>query len=315
MKVIDILKLIRYKNLLIIILTQYLMRYCVIYPFLDSINYEPQFPGLNFLMLVLATVLIAAAGYAINDYFDIKVDMANHPDSVVVGTRISRFTAMTYNNVFNFAGVVLGFIISYSIGIYQLGFIFVLISGGLWFYSAIYKKQLITGNIIVALFAAFVPLLTVVYEIPLLNKMITPDRPPVETTVVSVIFLYVAGFSVFAFLTTLAREILKDIEDIEGDRLNERRTIPVSWGVNTARYIVTTLLTIIVASVIFIWFAFFMDVISLIYILLFVVIPLIFLVFRLIKAKEKKHFHFVSIGIKGIMLSGLLFSVLLWFII
>ncbi len=311
----DFLKLIRYKNLLIIILTQYLMRWCVIAPFLHTINQEMQFTEGLFALLVLATVCIAAAGYTINDYFDVKTDFANHPESVIVGTKISRRWAMTYNNIFNFIGVAIGFWISYKIGLWNLGFLFLFVSGGLWFYSALYKKQLIIGNIIVALFAALVPLLTVIYEIPLLNKVITPNRPPIETTVVSIMFLYIAGYSVFAFLTTLAREILKDIEDLEGDDIAGRQTIPVTWGIKISKSIIISLLIIIIILLSVIYIYFFQDITSLIYISIFIVIPIAFLIIKLIKANQKSEFNYISNGLKGIMLLGLLFSLLLWFII
>jgi 4-hydroxybenzoate polyprenyltransferase len=274
-----------------------------------------QFSEGLFALLVLSTVCIAAAGYAINDYFDVRVDTENHPDSVIVGTKISRRMAMAYNNILNFIGVALGFWISYKIGLFKLGFLFALISGGLWFYSALYKRQLIIGNLIVAIFAGLVPLLTVIYEIPLLNKVITPDRPPVETTVVSVLFLYIAGYSAFAFLTTLAREILKDIEDLKGDDLVGRRTIPVEWGVKTSKAIVISLLAIILILLAIIYSYYFRDYISLIYLSISIAIPTLFLIFKLIKANEKKQYHFISTGIKGIMLAGLVFSVLLRFII
>ena len=312
---VDFLKLIRYKNLLIIVLTQYLMRWCVMYSFERTINHHLHFSEFNFFLLVMATVCIAAAGYAINDYFDVKVDMENHPDTVVVGTKISRFNAMTINNVLNLIGVALGFWVSYSIGFYKLGLVFILISGGLWFYSAMYKKQLIIGNVIVALFAALVPLLTVVYEIPLMNKEITPDRPPVEATLVSVMFIFVAGYSGFAFLTTLAREILKDIEDLKGDKLDDRRTIPVVWGVKTAKIIVITLLIILIAALAFIYVMYFTDITSLIYISLLIVLPTVYLIIKIVKASEKAHYRHISMGMKVVMLFGLLFSVLLLFIL
>ncbi|OFX28041.1 MAG: hypothetical protein A2X08_11570 [Bacteroidetes bacterium GWA2_32_17] len=315
MQILDFLKLIRYKNLLIIVITQYLMRWCVIAPFLKTINQEMQFSEGLFALLVLATVLIAAAGYAINDYFDIKTDFANHPESVIVGTKISRRWAMTYNNIFNFIGVAIGFWISYKIELINLGFLFLFVSGGLWFYSALYKKQLIIGNIIVALFAAIVPLLTVIYEIPLLNKVITPNRPPVEATVVSIMFLYITGYSIFAFLTTLAREIIKDVEDLEGDDISGRQTIPVTWGIKTSKSIIISILSIILILLSIIYINFFQDFTTLIYIMLFIFIPIIFLIIKLLKANKKADFHFISTGLKGVMLLGLLFSVLLWFVI
>ncbi len=309
----NFLKLIRYKNLLIIILTQYLMRWCVIAPFLNTMKQDMQFPEGLFALLVLSTVLIAAAGYAINDYFDVKADFANHPDSVIVGNKISRRWAMTYNNILNLIGVALGFWISYKIGILKLGILFIFVSGGLWFYSALFKKQLIIGNIIVALFAALVPLLPIIYEIPMLNKVINPKG--YDPFIVSVLFFYIAGYSIFAFLTTLAREIIKDIEDLEGDDVAGRNTIPVSWGIKTSKSIIISILLIIIALLIISYINFFQDFTSLIYISVFILIPILFVITKLIKANNKKDFHFISNSLKGIMVIGLLFSILFWFIL
>jgi len=311
----DFFKLIRYKNLLIIVLTMYLMRWCVIAPFLDTINLEMQFSEVLFLLLVVSTVFIAAAGYAINDYFDIKTDLTNHPESVIVGNKISRRWAMAINNILNFIGVLLGFYIAYKISLINLGFIFLFASGGLWFYSALYKRQLIIGNLIVAIFSALVPLLAVLFEIPLLNKIITPNRPPIESTVVSVIFLYVAGYAIFAFLTTLSREIIKDIEDLEGDNLVGRNTIPAYFGIKTSKIIVIVLLVVTILLLSIIYINFFQDFASLVYIFLLIVIPTVVSIYKIIKAKNKVDYHFVSKLLKLIMLFGLLFSVMLWFIL
>jgi 4-hydroxybenzoate polyprenyltransferase len=311
----DYLKLVRYKNLLIIILTQYLMRWCVIYPFERSVNLSLQFSEFNFFLLVLSTVFIAAAGYAINDYFDIKVDLENHPNTVVVGTKISRVKAMSINNILNLVGVVIGFWISWSIGLWKLGFVFIFTTGILWFYSALYKRQLIIGNIIVALFASLVPLLTVIFEIPMLNKILNPTVPPSQYSMVSVVFIFIAGYSVFAFLTTLAREILKDIEDISGDSLNFRKTIPVIWGILYAKIIVVIILIIVVIALALIYFRFFNDNISVIYILIFIVFPIFYIIYKTIKATQKSDYRNISFAMKIVMLFGLMFSVLLHFIL
>ena len=87
---INILRLVRYKNLLIVILTQYLIRYCIIKPMLEVNNMDLQFSNFNFLLLVIATVLITAGGYVINDYFDTKTDRVNRPDNMVIGTKINE---------------------------------------------------------------------------------------------------------------------------------------------------------------------------------------------------------------------------------
>ncbi len=315
MNIKHLFRLIRYKNLIIIALTMYAIRYGIIYPFLHSIGYTMQFSETNFLLLVLATVSIAAAGYAINDYFDIRSDMSNHPESVIVGTKIPRRTALTINNIFNFIGVVLGFYVSYQIHLTKLGFVFLIISGLLWFYSSYFKRMLFCGNFIVAAFAAIVPLLPVVYEIPLLGEIITPKRPPVESKTVSVIFMFALGYAYFAFLLTFIREIIKDMEDMHGDMELQRNTFPIVLGIENSKWIVFFLSAIVIASIIIIYFVFFQDIYSISYLLITVLIPMTYLQWKLYKAKEKKEFYKISQQLKFIMFFGLCFVVLLWFLI
>ena len=131
-----------------------------------------QFPWYYFILLVAATVLITAGGYVINDYFDIKTDLINK-GKVIVGTKIPRRKAMMWHSIFNIAGVLLGFYISYKAGYIWLGILFLIVSGLLYFYSASYKRQFLIGNIIVAILTAMVPMLVVFYEWPALYKYYT----------------------------------------------------------------------------------------------------------------------------------------------
>lgn len=312
-KLVNILQLIRYKNLLIIIVTMYFMRFFIVAPLLDIIHLEPQFGHLNFALLVLATTFIAAAGYAINDYFDRKVDMVNHPDSVVVGTKIPRRTAMSLNNAFNVMGVLAGFHISYQIGHFNLGFLFVIISGILWFYSSTYKKWFLVGNLIVSVFSALVPFLVLLYEIPLLNQI--PTLSISDNQVISMIFLYISGYAFFAFLTTLAREIIKDIEDIEGDRSYGRKTLPVVAGIMTSKIIVAFVVVVIIVAVTYISWFFFGDILSLIYVFLFITSPFILAVFLLFRARNNKDYRLTGTLLKIIMLTGLLYCTLIPFLV
>jgi len=109
------IKLIRIQNLIIIATTQYLMRYAIIEPILKINKFELQFSDLNFFILVFSTVLLSAAGYVINDYFDTKTDTINRPNNVIVGRKISRRTAMSIHISFNIIGIIAGFYISYKI--------------------------------------------------------------------------------------------------------------------------------------------------------------------------------------------------------
>ena len=156
------LKLIRWQNLANSILTMVLMRYAVIEPIISKIGVillkgtgeeipmVLQFPWYDFIVLVAATVFITAGGYVINDYFDIKTDLINK-GKVIVGTKIPRRKAMMWHNIFNIAGVAVGFYISWRAGYIWLGTLFLMVSGLLYFYSASYKRQFLIGNIIVAI--------------------------------------------------------------------------------------------------------------------------------------------------------------------
>ena len=151
------LKLIRWPNLLIVALTMILMRYAVIEPVIskitvvlnsgtgEAISLSLKFPWYDFVILVIATLLITAGGYVINDYFDIKTDLINRGE-VIVGTKIPRRQAMKWHNILNIAGVAAGFYISWKAGYFWMGILFLIVSGLLYFYSASYKRHLAASS-------------------------------------------------------------------------------------------------------------------------------------------------------------------------
>ncbi len=177
----------------------------------------------------------------------------------------------------------------------------------LYFYSASYKRQFLIGNIVVALLTAMVPMMVVVYEWPALYRYyaINTVTPPQ----LGLLFYWTGGFAIFAFLTTLTREIIKDIEDFEGDMAYGRNTIPVVTGTLTAR-IISILLILITAGLLYVvWYFFLNDRITLIYISCAIVIPLLFVVYQLIVSVNKKQLHNASRIMKIIMVAGVLYSV------
>ena len=99
------LRLIRFPNLVIIALTQYAIRFGIIYPFLNQAGLDLFLSEKLFGMLVGATVLIAASGYIINDYFDVKLDLLNKPNQLVIGKSISRRQAMFFTYLGKLGGV------------------------------------------------------------------------------------------------------------------------------------------------------------------------------------------------------------------
>jgi len=280
----EFLKLIRWQNLTIVVLTMVLMRYAVLEPVISKIGVillkgtgqeipmSLQFPWYDFVLLVAATVFITAGGYVINDYFDIKTDLINK-GKVIVGTKIPRRQAMMWHNIFNIAGVSTGFYISYRAGYLWLGTLFLIVSGLLYFYSASYKRQFLIGNIVVALLIAMVPLLVVFYEWPALYKYYTINAITLPN--INFIIYWVGGFALFAFMTNLTREIIKDIEDFEGDKAYGRNTVPVVIGVLSAKIVSVCLIIFTIALLYLTWYFLINDIITLSYISVAVVLPLL----------------------------------------
>lgn len=315
---IEFLRLIRWKNLLIVILTMVLMRYGIIEPLISRINVilvngtgtsipmELRFPLFDFIILVAATVFITAGGYVINDYFDIKTDLINK-GKVIVGTKIPRNQAMLWHTIFNMAGVAAGFYVSWKAGYFWLGSLFLVVSGLLYFYSSTYKRQFLIGNIIVAILSAMVPLLVVFYEWPALIRYYSLSAAKVPE--IDFLFYWVGGFSLFAFMTTLTREIIKDIEDFEGDSAYGRNTLPVVIGIPGSKIVAVSLIIITLVMLYLAWFFFANNKITLIYLSAAIMLPLIYVLFQVAFSKYKKQVHYASNYLKVVMLAGILYSV------
>jgi 4-hydroxybenzoate polyprenyltransferase len=300
------------------------MRYAVIEPVLSKVSVtlygiagrsdimRLQLPWYDFMLLVMATVFITAGGYVINDYFDIRTDLINR-GKVIVGTKIPRRQAMMWHNAFNMAGVAAGMYVSWKIGYFLIGILFLLVSGLLYFYSASYKRQFLIGNMVVAVLTAMVPMRVVIFEAPALyqyysvNAFKTPD--------LGIIYYWVGGFAFFAFLTTLTREIIKDIEDFEGDVAYGRNTIPVVIGVLASKIVAICLAIITIIMLYLIWFFFVNDIITLAYLTVAVAVPLILAIFQLIAGISGKYLHGASNMMKIAMLTGILYSVVVKIII
>lgn len=312
------LKLIRWPNLLIVILTMVLMRYAILEPILNRTNVllyslvgaeasmSLQTSWFDFLILVIATVLITAGGYVINDYFDIKTDLINR-GKVIVGTKIPRRQAMMWHNIFNVAGVFAGFYVSIKAGYFLMGILFLIVSGLLYFYSASYKRQFLIGNIIVAMLTAMVPMLVVIFEAPVLYQYYAINA--VKIPDLSIVFYWVGGFSIFAFLTTLSREIIKDIEDFEGDVAFGRNTVPVVIGILASKIVSVCLVFITIVLLYLVWYFYLNDIITLVYLSATLALPLLFVVFRVIVSRSRKELHSASRVMKIVMLAGILYSV------
>ncbi len=313
-------KLVRIENLLIIAATQYIMRWCLISPFLRINNFSLQLDPFHFLLLVLSTVFIAAAGYIINDYFDTRTDRLNRPDRVVIDRQISRRKAILLHTILNIAGVAMGIYLAFYIQVPGLSVIFLLASGFLWFYSTHYKRQFLIGNLLVAFLTAAVPMLVILFELPLLNREYGKIMISHHVSFIY-IFNWIAGFAFFAFLTTLIREIIKDSEDFEGDSAYGMNTLPIIVGIKYTRVVLVSLISILMVSLAWVILKFILisgaktDYLSAGYFLILLIAPSILLIVRVISARNREDYHKASGITKLIMLAGIMYAFLVRFIV
>ena len=313
MKTPTFLKLIRYKNLIMMALMMLMMKLCVIDPIIHLFNLTPTFTYLDFIILMLGQILVAAGGYIINDYFDMKADRINRPDDQIVGGEVSRGSATNYHLATSIAGCILGMLVSMRVGYWPIGFIFPFEVGLLWFYTSAYKGMFLVGNLVVAFLVATLPFLPSLYEY---RGLIAVDDPAIQAGAFdpTVIIYWSAGMAAFAFLTTMMREIIKDIEDIEGDSEQGCRTMPIVIGVTASKIVVCIFIVATIVGVIAAFYNYLgSELKSGIYLGVAVVLPLLFLLVKVWLSTTKAQFHLCSTIAKIIMLLGMLYLLIVWY--
>jgi len=233
------LQLARWSNLVMLAILMWVMQQWVAIPLLHHAMFDNVMPWWVLTLLITATVLIAAGGYVINDYFDIKIDRINRPDRVLVTTLISKQQAIRYHQALSIAGVAIGLVVAWWCRSWVLGMVMILVPGLLWFYSSSYKRQFIIGNLIIALLAALPPLTIAITNIAKLTHLYGDimTYSPLSHD----LYIWLGSFALFALLTTLMREMIKDMEDVEGDRELECHTLPVRIGEWGTKWVVSVL--------------------------------------------------------------------------
>lgn len=309
------LRLIRYKNLLFLAFIQFVMQQLIIAPLLQKYGFEYITPDYSPLLLVLATVFIAAAGYVINDYFDIKIDRINKPDKQIVGTMVTKQQAMLLHQILTGIGVICGLVLAFGLRSFTLGFLFVVVPGLLWFYSASYKRQFLTGNLIVALLAGLSVLVVGITAVADLNH--TYADLVFQTTIPAEIYTWIGGFALFSFLLTFVRELVKDMQDVEGDREMECRTVAIVWGENKTKLLIYSVVFVVVLLLagVSLYYIPFESSLSFRYVLFGVILPLIAFCYLILKAKTKESLHAAASFLKYIMLLGVLYSFVFYFLL
>lgn len=225
----NIFKIIRWKNLAIISLSQIFIKFF----FIDFFIQKDQLLNENFVILLIVTILIAASGYIVNDIYDYNLDQINKPERVVLGKFLKSRDAIIIYMLFNSLAIVLSIFLCIKIKqeIYIL--VFLLIIYCLWLYSKKLKKYKIIGNILIAFFISLS-----ILNVPLFSykNILSDDR--------FFVFLIISIYSVLAFLINVKREIIKDIEDIEGDKMHRVKSLPIIFGTKKSK-LVTVIIGII----------------------------------------------------------------------
>ena len=306
------IKMIRLPNLFFIALTQILFHIAVLDTILLPLGTRPSIDGLNFILLVVSSVLIAAAGYIINDYFDINIDQINKPTANVVDKIVSRRWAMAWHFVLSGVGILLSAWVAWRTGFWYIllgNFMCVVLLFG---YSVSLKRKLLFGNILISLLTAWVILVIGLAEFT--SPVFTSSKIVEASGKIIRISLLYGGF---AFISSLIREAIKDIEDMQGDEKYGCRTMPIVWGVNSAKVYIAVWLVVILALLIIlqVYVARFEWWWAMAYSIVFIIGPFVIIFLQLYKAKDQKDYHRLSNWTKLVMLTGILSMIFFYFYI
>lgn len=262
---------------------------------------HPNVYGVNFVLICLSSILIAAAGYIINDYFDLNIDLVNKPNKLVVDKVIKRRWTIFWHIALSVAGVAIGFYVDYTTHIWLLGFSNSACVFLLFVYSTTFKRKFLIGNVLISVLTSWTILVITWCEY---NHLMRSHNGLNADVILRDTFLY-AGF---AFVISLIREVVKDMEDIEGDRKYGCRTMPIVWGINATKVFVAVWIIVITGVLVMVqvyamrlhwWW-------SVVYCLIAIIAPLVWIFAKLYKAYSSKDFHILSTAIKLVMFTGIL---------
>ena len=297
-----LLRLVRFPNLVIVALTQYLLYYGLLLPAFRQYSLEPALDGEHFSLLVAVTLLISAGGYVINDIVDFRIDLINRPDKVVINRQVRVQSAYWLYFCFNLLGFLISLYLSFYIECIPLANLFPLAVILLFVYSIYLKSQAVLGNLLIALFCAGVAGIVWFAERGPFQQLLE-EAPVIAGRLGSIISWYMA----FAFMSTMFREVVKDMEDVQGDVGANCRTIPVRWGIRAAKGVAAAFGVGLAAFLIYLPLNSpqLFTRLSLFFLIFGVLAPLFLALFWVFRASEKEQFHQLSQLAKMVMLGGL----------
>ncbi|MBS7230544.1 geranylgeranylglycerol-phosphate geranylgeranyltransferase [Flavobacterium psychroterrae] len=292
------LKLIRYKNLLMLAFMQVLFRYA----FLKQQNIPLALADWQYALLVLSTVLLAAAGYVINNIYDVATDSINKPNDVVVGKGISETAAYNIYIGLNISGVALGFLLANIIMRPMFASLFILIASLLYFYATTLKQIMILGNFVVAALLSVSVLIIGVFDL-------FPATNSENQAQMASFFSILTDYALFAFMINFIREIVKDIEDVNGDYNQGMNTLPIAIGISRAAKIAVAFAVVSFIVCLLYVNKYFFDnnlFIATFYAFAFVLAPLLYFIVKIVGAKSQRDYHHLSMVLKLILFFGIL---------
>jgi 4-hydroxybenzoate polyprenyltransferase len=308
MKLIDaFLRLVRLPNLVMIAVTQALFYLTLVHPFYAGhADYYSRFRNRYFLMLMVSSLLIAAAGNIINDYFDRNIDEINKPQKKIIDKLIKRRWAIVMHIIFSVTAILLGFYVDSQTPVFWLGFSNTICVLLLFGYSVSLKKKLLVSNILISLLTAWVIL---VCFFCYYRSFSCHNCDPLQWQAALRRFMRISIlYAGFAFVVSLIREVVKDMEDMEGDKKYGCKTIPIAWGIPATKVFVAVWLVVLIGMIaivqIYVWQLGWYW--SAAYSIVLIVAPLVWILLKLYQAKVPKDYHQLSTIIKLVMLAGLL---------
>ena len=300
-------KLVRMPNLFFMALTQVLFQFCIYHTlYKDAIPVDDLY---RFILIVFASLFIAAAGYIINDYFDINIDEVNKPDKMVVDKVINRRWAIAWHFMLSGAGILLTVLALPFWSKWYLILANILCVVLLWLYSTNFKKSLLTGNIVISLLTAWTILIIFFSKFNLTDAFGAGDSNNHKFFRLAILY---AGF---AFIISLIREAIKDMQDMAGDAKYGCRTMPIVWGVNATKVYVAVWLIVLIAalSILQVYVLQFKWWLLIAYCIPAIIFPLIVLLIKLRKSTSSNDFKKLSLLTKLIMFTGILSMAFFYF--
>lgn len=276
-------------------MAQVFIKYGLFHPFGIDVSLNT----FNFLLLVVATLCIAAAGNIINDIYDVEIDKINKPEKVLIGKKISEQTANQLFIVLNVIGVAIGFYLANSIGKPAFAALFIVFSALLYLYASYLKGMFLIGNLLVSALVAMSLIIVALFD---LLPAVTLENQVSQSAVFKIVLYY----SLFAFSINFIREIVKDLQDINGDKKGGMNTLPIAIGRKRATSIVFILGVLMVLGVIFYMYVHLYNQQTLmLYFLFAIVAPLLYFCIKAWDAETLKQYAFLSKLLKIIMFLGI----------